>query len=211
MRLKELADRSGSSVASIKFYLREGLLPPGRRITATLAEYDESHLARLRLIGGLRRIVGAPLSDVRALVAMLDQDDADLYEACGRAQLIGLGLPDPPAEMSSPEGLQLVLREMGWVDSGPAETLLAEHVARMNDLGLSTPPELLRAYAVPAALLAEAGVADLETAPRADEVVLRVAVGTHTHSRLFVRMLAVAQAARTRISFPSGDQRAKPQ
>lgn len=44
MRLAELSERSGVSTATIKYYLREGLLAPGRQINATTAEYDEEHL-----------------------------------------------------------------------------------------------------------------------------------------------------------------------
>ena len=53
MRLAELSERSGISTATVKYYLREGLLPPGRRISATQAEYEESHLRRLGLIRAL--------------------------------------------------------------------------------------------------------------------------------------------------------------
>jgi hypothetical protein len=53
MRLSELSERSGVSIATIKYYLREGLLAPGRRVSATTADYDESHLRRLRLVRAL--------------------------------------------------------------------------------------------------------------------------------------------------------------
>ena len=35
MRLAELSERSGVPTATIKYYLREGLLPPGRQVNAT--------------------------------------------------------------------------------------------------------------------------------------------------------------------------------
>lgn len=44
MRLAELSRRSGVSTATIKYYLREGLLPPGRQVNPTTAEYDDGHL-----------------------------------------------------------------------------------------------------------------------------------------------------------------------
>ncbi|MFI8354714.1 MerR family transcriptional regulator [Streptomyces cyaneofuscatus] len=50
MRLAELSERSGVPTATVKYYLREGLLPAGRRVSATQAEYDEGHLRRLRLV-----------------------------------------------------------------------------------------------------------------------------------------------------------------
>jgi DNA-binding transcriptional MerR regulator len=53
MRISELSSRTGIPVATIKFYLREKLLHDGRRTAATQAQYDESHVARLRLIRAL--------------------------------------------------------------------------------------------------------------------------------------------------------------
>ena len=46
MRMSELSRLSGVSVTTIKYYLREGLLPAGRQLSATQAEYDGSHLRR---------------------------------------------------------------------------------------------------------------------------------------------------------------------
>ena len=44
VRIAELSSRSGTSIPSIKFYLREGLLPSGEATGATRARYDESHV-----------------------------------------------------------------------------------------------------------------------------------------------------------------------
>ena len=40
----ELSRRSGVPIPTIKFYLREGLLPPGVATAANQADYDEEHL-----------------------------------------------------------------------------------------------------------------------------------------------------------------------
>lgn len=53
MRMSELSTRAGVSVATVKFYLREGLLAPGESINAREASYSERHVERLRLIRGL--------------------------------------------------------------------------------------------------------------------------------------------------------------
>ena len=50
MRIGELSERTGVTSASIKFYVREGLLPPPERVGYNRSEYDDSHAARLRLI-----------------------------------------------------------------------------------------------------------------------------------------------------------------
>ena len=53
MWMAELASRSGLTVPTIKYYLREGLLPPGETVGATRTRYDESHVRRLRLVRAL--------------------------------------------------------------------------------------------------------------------------------------------------------------
>ena len=66
MRLRHLAQASGVPTATIKFYLRERLLPPGRSVNATLAEYDEGHRRRLEVITTLRRL-DIPIDRIRVL------------------------------------------------------------------------------------------------------------------------------------------------
>lgn len=60
MRISELSRESGVPVGTIKYYIREGLLPAGERTAQTQAKYGPSHLARLELIRALRE--GADLS-----------------------------------------------------------------------------------------------------------------------------------------------------
>jgi hypothetical protein len=50
-------------VPTIKYYVREGLLPPGQLASPNQTQYDNSHLRRLRLIRALTEVGGlsAPL------------------------------------------------------------------------------------------------------------------------------------------------------
>ena len=85
MRMSELAERSGVSVATIKYYLREGLLPAGESTAATQASYDDSHLERLRLIRVLREIGQVPVAAVRSVLEAVDDPKAPLPEVIGLA------------------------------------------------------------------------------------------------------------------------------
>ena len=78
MRMAELAQRAGLSVPTIKFYLREGLLPPGRLTNVNQAMYDQSHLERLRLIRALSKVAGLPLNKVRDVVVAVSSGSAVL-------------------------------------------------------------------------------------------------------------------------------------
>ncbi len=53
MRISELSRTTGVPIATIKFYLREHLLPEGTRTSATQAQYGEEHVSRLRLVRAL--------------------------------------------------------------------------------------------------------------------------------------------------------------
>jgi DNA-binding transcriptional MerR regulator len=79
MQLAELSRRSAVSIATIKYYLRSGLLPPGERITATQADYGEHHLHRLRLIRALIGVGCLPVSVTKEILDAItaEQDDPD--------------------------------------------------------------------------------------------------------------------------------------
>ena len=50
MKISELSAQSAVSIASIKYYIREGVLAAGEPTAANQADYGEEHLDRLRLI-----------------------------------------------------------------------------------------------------------------------------------------------------------------
>jgi DNA-binding transcriptional MerR regulator len=54
VKISQLAMQSGYSVSTIKYYIRAGLLPPGRATQKNQALYDDAHQKRLRLISVLQ-------------------------------------------------------------------------------------------------------------------------------------------------------------
>lgn len=85
MRISALAAAAGLPVATVKFYLREGLLHPGLATSATQATYDESHVRRIRLVRALTGPVGLTVQQARAIVQLVDDPGDDLYTTLGRA------------------------------------------------------------------------------------------------------------------------------
>lgn len=85
MRISELSERSGVPVATVKYYLREGLLAPGEMLNARQSDYNDGHLARLHLIRGLVHVLGASVSQVREVLTILDDTDDAPLEAMGKA------------------------------------------------------------------------------------------------------------------------------
>lgn len=84
MRISELSRASGVPVATIKYYLREGLLHDGRLTSATQAQYDETHVARLRLVRALIGVGDLSVATTKRVLAQLDQPQVSLHELLGQ-------------------------------------------------------------------------------------------------------------------------------
>ncbi len=85
MRVGELSSRSGTSVASIKYYLREGLLAAGTMTGRNQAEYGEEHVRRLRLIRALLDVGGLSVAAARDVLSAVDSPELDAHTLMGRA------------------------------------------------------------------------------------------------------------------------------
>src|SRR5690606_6920401 len=86
MRISELSARTELPVGTIKFYLREGLLAPGESTSRTTAEYDESHVERIRLIRALTDAGGLGIATVRRIVGVLDAPESARLDLLATAQ-----------------------------------------------------------------------------------------------------------------------------
>lgn len=82
MKISELSARTGVSIPTLKFYLREGLLPQGRLTSPNQADYDEAHARRAALVRALREVAGLSIAKIAAIVGALDHGEA-VYEVMG--------------------------------------------------------------------------------------------------------------------------------
>jgi DNA-binding transcriptional MerR regulator len=74
LKISELAEASGVSVATVRHYLREGLLPEPLRTSRNMAYYPPEFVARIRLIKQLQEERFMPLRVIRDL---LEREDAE--------------------------------------------------------------------------------------------------------------------------------------
>jgi DNA-binding transcriptional MerR regulator len=86
MKIAGLAAATGVTVATLKYYLREGLLHPGVATAVNQADYDQSHVHRVKLIRALVDLGRLSIADVRTVLAAVDDDELAVHEAFGRAQ-----------------------------------------------------------------------------------------------------------------------------
>jgi DNA-binding transcriptional MerR regulator len=177
MLMAELSRSSGVPVATIKYYLREGLLPPGTATSATRAEYGEGHLRRLRLIRALVEIGEIPVAAIGHILAVVDDESASLHVMLGAVQYALGPHPARPAAAKADQDWQAASREadvliagLGWTVAAdaPARTLLIATLAALRRTESAPPGPSLRAYAEAMAALADVEVASLGPGSHAD-------------------------------------------
>ncbi len=78
MRMRDLEKASGVGRETIRYYIREGLLPEPDRASRNSASYNDDHVARLKAIKRLQEERFLPLAVIRSL---LDADDGERWLA----------------------------------------------------------------------------------------------------------------------------------
>ncbi|MET7451321.1 MerR family transcriptional regulator [Streptomyces sp. NPDC005574] len=169
MRLAELSERSGVSTATIKYYLREGLLTPGRQVNATTAEYDEEHLRRLRLVRAMIQVARVPVATVREVFHHVDDDSLGRTMRLGAALWALPQVPEPDTDdvlvRRARREVDQLLETVGWsnaqalVTISPAYRSLVAAVATFRRLGFDWDSEVIASYA---RLMHQAAVLDLD-------------------------------------------------
>lgn len=76
MRMRELERLTGVGRETIRYYIREGLLPEPERASANSASYREEHVTRLRAIKRLQEERFLPLAIIKSL---LDAEDGERW------------------------------------------------------------------------------------------------------------------------------------
>ena len=211
MRISELRKASGVPIPTIKFYLREGLLPQGRLVAANQAEYDQDHVRRLRLIRALVEVGGLPLATVREVLEAVDDPELPIHEALGTAhRALGpdLGQEDDPEVGDARAEVDRFLQGLGWEVSpdSPGRHELAVALDTLRRLGWpNADARLFTRYARAADRLASAEVqkATPAGATRA-ETMERAVIGTVVFEAVLSALRRLAQerysAARFRSS-----------
>ncbi|MET1060321.1 MAG: MerR family transcriptional regulator [Nocardioides sp.] len=121
MRISELSETSGVPVPTIKFYLREGLLHPGEKLTPRLTEYDETHRMRLGLLRVLREVGDVPVDRLGQLVATTQSRHSTVHEMLAAASdaLAPEPAPAGPDRAAVREVADGLIAQAGWSNVRP--------------------------------------------------------------------------------------------
>ncbi|MCU1404170.1 MAG: MerR family transcriptional regulator [Glaciihabitans sp.] len=198
MRMSQLSKASDVAVATIKFYLREGLLSAGERTSPNQSEYAQAHVDRLRLVRALIEIGGLSVSSVRGVLAAIDNNDVPLTHVFGIAQQALPGSAMVVVQTDDPSRGQIAIDQLiaarGWaVDDGNHGRAMAARVLdNYHALGMSDLTSTLDDYANAALIVAEADIDTVDGRDGRDDKAKVVVVGTVLGDTLFAGLRRMA-------------------
>jgi len=183
VQISQLSRASGVSVATIKYYVREGLLHPGHKLTERLAEYDESHLRRLGLIRVLREVGDVPVDRIRALVLVAEAGDGTVHEMFAAASEALAPVPSPggPGRAVTRQVADDLIARAGWTGVR-ADSVDRDNLATVLEVvlryGTHTPdPEEALAYLEVADRIARYEIEHLDAGKGRVELLEEMVVG----------------------------------
>jgi DNA-binding transcriptional MerR regulator len=191
MRIGELSRRTGVPVPTIKFYLREGLLPPGELTSHNQARYTETHVRRLRVIRALIEVGGLSVAATRDVLQKMYAPGMSVLDSAGKAQFAMGAQTRPPVEddawRRAKEETEKLIERLGWRvrETNPARQMLTSALAVLFRLGQTDQLGLLDVYARAARQVAEAEVAQLLTEQDHDALLETVVVWTAVGDTVF--------------------------
>lgn len=196
MRLAELSARSGLSTATIKYYLRAGLLLPGVTESSTWATYNDRHLHRLRLIRALTDVAGLSLDEVRGVVDAVEASGSD-HQARGAAQWpLAPAAAQQPSAASVDRVNELIVRHAWRLDPhSPHRRALAATLDTLDELGFPATEEVLDAYAAALEPVAQIEVSRVAAEPEPVVAAERVVVGTLLYEPVLLTLRRMAHEA----------------
>jgi DNA-binding transcriptional MerR regulator len=198
MRMAELSERSDTPVPTVKYYLREGLLPRGERTGRNQARYGEEHLRRLRLVRALTDVGGLSIAAVREIIAHVDAPEPTTHEllGCTLKDLTPAAKGLEGAEEEDLERVRALVERLGWhVHSGErAVTDLAGVVAAYRSAGHPLGDAEFDGYAAAAEQAARVDLGVLEGIGETDAILESAVVRTVLGDTLLAVLRRLAQA-----------------
>jgi DNA-binding transcriptional MerR regulator len=199
MRMAELSRQSGVAVPTIKYYLRESLLPPGELTSPNQASYDERHLRRLRLIRALIDLGQVPVARVKVVLEALDSATMALHDRIGAVHRAvtpsrRLTASDSARTAAAAQVRELIERR-GWAvePDAPAIATLVETIAALRSLGQDHLVGYLDSYAEAVERFTELEVTAVTSRTDTDQIAESVVIGTILGETLIAALRLLAQ------------------
>jgi len=192
MRISQLAAEADVPVATVKYYLREKLLHDGVLTSPTQAQYDDSHVQRLRLVRALLGPGGLSVAATRDLLHHIDHPPPSAHQLLGVAHQ---ALQRPARAEVDLAPVHTLLERWNWaVDDEDRDTqgALAAALAGLRAAGFDVPADALDGYARAMREVAETEIASVPT-DSAESAVRYVVLGTVLIEPLLLALRRLAQ------------------
>lgn len=198
MRIAELSRASGVPAATIKYYVREGLLQSGVRTHHNQVEYSEDHVHRLRLIRALLDIGGLSVDAASELLSALDTGELTPRESLGEVLYALGGRRSPVGEHeqeSATADVEALLARRGWqIDpDSPARQTLIDVCAALRLLGHADIVAAMDDYATASESIAATDVGLVRGKPTVERMTETAIVGTLLGDTLLSALRRLAQ------------------
>ncbi len=189
-------------VPTIKYYVREGLLPAGELTSRNQATYDETHERRLRLIRALLDVGGMKVAEIADVLTAVDDPERPVHKVLGAAA-DRMGRASAPQEDTESASARAAVADLisrrGWRthESNPAAADLSEALAALARLGHGAFADLLDTYADAAEQVARADLRYVDRQVAVEDMVEGVVIGTVLGEAVFsaLRRLAHVDAS----------------
>jgi DNA-binding transcriptional MerR regulator len=197
--MSELVARSGVPLPTVKFYLREGLLPAGESTGRNQASYDDGHVQRLRMIRALVDVGGLSITSIREVLRAVDDPGQAGHDLRGVAHCTvaraSRGDRSSPTWVAARETAAALATERGWGvhPEAPAFDQLADAIEALRTLGQDDILALLPLYADTADALAGPEVSLVTRRPDRAGMVEAVVTGTVLGEAVFNALRRLAQ------------------
>lgn len=206
MRISELSAASGVPLPSIKYYLREDLLPAGTPTSANQASYGEDHVRRLKLIRALIDVGGLSVATAREVLQAIDADRMPLAQVFGIAQR-AVSQSELFSSSDSAVGtarIDALVEHRGWAvsEGNPGRAAAANVVDACISTGHPELLALIDEYAAAAETVAAADLDAVARQPNVAAMAETVVAGTVLGDALFAGLRRIAQEHITSQRFP---------
>jgi len=180
VRISELAEQTSVSVATVKYYIREGMLAAGDPTGPRRATYDDSHVQRIKLIKALTGPAGLSVSQAKAILQIIDEPTSSLNDRLAAATAVladAAGVDMETDDESYPRAREIV----GWLGEPyraepPAAALLESALHAVEAAGFQLHPNQFAVYGEHMLAIAASEIANIPTDPA--EAVQYAVLGT---------------------------------
>ncbi|MEO7007316.1 MAG: MerR family transcriptional regulator [Terrimesophilobacter sp.] len=210
MKISAVSSRSGVTSSTVKYYVREGLVPEGHRTGSNQTAYDEDHVQRIRLVRALIETGGLSITATRRVLAVLDDHQDNLayaFEAAQHALGAVGGARARDASATARQRIAELAAFVGWrtTDDNPGLGLAARALDGLATIDFEPSADYLAAYAEAASAVARADLAALGTRSRPDAITELMVVGSVMGDALLAGLRRLAQQDETAATFLPAD------